>query len=191
MSGYKVFGAETLTAEDVNNYLMAQSVIVVNTFAELAAILLRREGMHAYSRDTGITYRCGVDLEFRAVIRPDVDYTATGIATAASGWTLTAQRGIVRSGIAFVFLTLTRTGGTITVPTTGDIANTPIATLSSGWRAPALTAQVLTLTGGGVGPISAGYIGTDGLTLSISAIAPGANIVNTDSISLGGNWPIA
>lgn len=54
--GYKNFGAETLHAADVNNYLMRQAVIRVNNATELAAITAPEPGMHAYRVDTGLVY---------------------------------------------------------------------------------------------------------------------------------------
>ncbi|WP_084130309.1 hypothetical protein [Demequina sp. NBRC 110055] len=54
---YKDFGAEVLTASDVNTYLMRQSLIRVANQSELDAIPTPVAGMMATRLDNGITYR--------------------------------------------------------------------------------------------------------------------------------------
>ena len=56
--------------------------------------------------------------------------------TAASGFTIGANLGRKKNGLAFIQFTATLTGAAIAVvPTSGDITDTPVATLNSGWGA--------------------------------------------------------
>lgn len=57
MAGYKSFGTEVLTAADVNDYLMRQTVIRVANSEQLAAIPTPEAGMMAYRVDDATTYR--------------------------------------------------------------------------------------------------------------------------------------
>lgn len=57
MAGYKNFGSEVLTADDVNEFLMRQSVVRVPTAAALNAITTPEAGMMAYREDNETTYR--------------------------------------------------------------------------------------------------------------------------------------
>lgn len=125
---------------------------------------------------------------FPAIDARQTAITTAGILTAASGWTLLTQLGVIRSGTVYVRLEFTRTGGTITVPANGNISNIDVATIAAGWQ-PDATFNV-GLAAVGTGPVAVGDV-NGGTTIRITAVAPGANIVNTDVLSLAGNWPLA
>lgn len=121
---------------------------------------------------------------------PDARNTApvtSGVLTVASGWTLNAQEGCIRNGIAYVYLSVTRTGGTITSGATGNIVNTTCANLNAGWIPAIPHAGMISSTDG---QMAAGHTSSSGAIQVVSTVV-GVNIVNTDIISLAGSWPIA
>ncbi len=114
-----------------------------------------------------------------------VEQFASDTFTAQSGWTVeTITRGYRIGPFAYIRAQATRTGGTITVPATGDIANTNIMTAPAGLQSS--LAQAF-----GMGPYSTGrmcggqYYPPTGMVL-IANTTPGVNIVDTDVISLAG-----
>jgi len=165
--GWKLFGAETLTAEDVNNHLMSQAVIVVDDEAELAAITLMREGMHAYVTDTGKTYRCDESLTWRPVLAQANDWQ---LVPTISGYTSELYARIEGDG------SVVRLRGTVTRGS-GLQRATNFATLPANLR-PVAPARV------------AVAIGTDTTTLNTSSclISTGGGIqLLADSTSLSKN----
>ncbi len=105
--GFKTFGAETLLAADVNNYLMRQVVPFVANATEQNAIPAPVIGMKCHRTDTNIVMRYdGTTWKV---------WEATGVVTPASGYTLSAGALVSKSGnIASVTFHITKTdGGTI------------------------------------------------------------------------------
>lgn len=118
-------------------------------------------------------------------------YVTTGIGTIQSGWSLNYQRGLIRGGVAFVSIEFVRTGGTITVPATGDITNTAVFQLDAAWFPPSSPAGLLPgLTSSSVARVAAGTVNGTGM-IQLVAVAPGANIVDGNTFSLYGSWPVA
>jgi hypothetical protein len=104
----------------------------------------------------------------------DSGWLTSGI-TAASGWSVTSQEYRRVNGIVNGLIVVTRTGAAISVPSTGNIANTGIATLPSGfYNTSCPSGMVLTA---GVGPMVGGYISELGL-LVITAMSSGATIAS-------------
>lgn len=60
--------------------------------------------------------------------------SASGVLTASSGWSITDQQAVKKAGVITVYAAITRTGGNISVPAAGNIADTPMATVSASWR---------------------------------------------------------
>lgn len=114
--------------------------------------------------------------------------TTTGILTAATGWSITTQAGVIRGGVVFLRTEFTRTGADITVSSAGNIANVNIATIASGWRPSSSFNAGMSSTGTGV--VASGDV-NGGDTIRLTAVAPGANIATSDVLSLYGTWPLA
>jgi hypothetical protein len=109
----------------------------------------------------------------------DSGWLSSGI-TAASGWSIQAQNYRKINGIVSGNLSVTRTGSSITVPASGNIANTNLATLPSGYyNTEQSTGQVMTLA---AGPIINGYVNAEGLII-LSTSGGGASIGNGDTFS--------
>jgi hypothetical protein len=113
--------------------------------------------------------------------------TFTTGATAASGWSLVSFEAAVHaSGIASFQVYVERTGGTITVPTSGDLASVNIATLPA-----SLTPAIETvLTNGYLGRVAGGALQT-GRNVRLGSVGGSDNIVNTDRLALGGTVILA
>ncbi|GAA4684476.1 hypothetical protein [Streptomyces youssoufiensis] len=61
--------------------------------------------------------------------------TATaGVVTIASGWTLLAQAGAKVGGITQIFVRLQRTSTALAADSAGNLADTAMFTVNSGWR---------------------------------------------------------
>lgn len=59
---------------------------------------------------------------------------ATGVATAATGWSISAQKGVRKAGIITVAISAERTGANITADAAGNITDTLMFTIASDWR---------------------------------------------------------
>ena len=106
---------------------------------------------------------------------------ASGIFTIAPGFELQTFR-VRKDGLLMGFyVSFVRKGGTITVPTAGDIANTRVGTFAAGWR----PQTALPVSSGAAGRVATGFLDSDG-TLNLSAVGGSANIANDDPLSLGG-----
>ena len=79
------------------------------------------------------------------------------------------------------YVSFVRKGGTITVPTAGDIANTRVGTFAEGWR----PQTALPVSSGASGRVATGFLDSNG-TLNLSAVGGSGNIANDDPLSLGG-----
>lgn len=101
--------------------------------------------------------------------------------TLAPGWDLHLYTFRRLGGIAQYHIVVTRTGGTITVNTKGDIPNTPIGSIIPAQR-PIASVQ---LSANSTGRGTFGGIWTSG-GVDLAAVAGSANIVNGDQIELVG-----
>lgn len=110
-----------------------------------------------------------------------VDWLTSGI-TAASGWTVTSQRYRRVGPWVQVTFTVKRAGQPITAGATGNIANTPAASLPAGFR-PLVWGQGI--GSGPTGRVATWYANTSGI-VDLVAIAPGADIVVDDELSCSG-----
>lgn len=107
--------------------------------------------------------------------------TSTTVFTIGSGWTLAAAQARVTAGVTTVSIVATRTGGTITADAAGNIADTQVGTLTSGFRPGGGLTTQWTYDKGGVADGSVS-IGTDGIC-TIKTLSPTATINNTDNVS--------
>lgn len=104
----------------------------------------------------------------------------------ASGWSITAQTGRKRSGIASVSLTIQRTGAAITVPADGNIVNQKIATLAAGWAAGQGPAYVLSTSHTGL--MVAGYIDGGTGEVFLSAASAGVGMPTGFTVAMTGMY---
>ena len=123
-------------------------------------------------------------LSYNNVVPSDTGWISTasmGVPIAIStGWSLTSFNIRRLNGIVNGIITVSRTGAAITVPSTGNITNQNIATLSSGWyNTTSDSGMVLT---NGAGPLTGGYIQSNGI-ITISAMTSGATISTGDNFS--------
>ena len=79
------------------------------------------------------------------------------------------------------YVSFVRKGGTITVPTAGDIANTRVGTFAADWR----PETALPVSSGATGRVATGFLDSVG-NLHLSAVGGSGNIVNDEALSLGG-----
>ncbi len=137
-------------------------------------------GKAATSHTHTIANVTGLQAALDSKTVPDDSGWLTSGITAASGWSISSQEYRRRNGITNGIITVSRTGSAITVPSTGNIANTNIATLPSGfYNSSASTGMVLTAASG---PLVGGYISSAGV-LIISAASSGSAIATGDSFS--------
>jgi|688.fasta_scaffold11530_18 hypothetical protein len=110
----------------------------------------------------------------------DTGWLTSTVISAATGWSVTSYNIRRLNGIVNGILTVSRSGGNITVPATGNITNQNVATLTSGWyNTTSDSGMVLT---NGSGPLTGGYIQSNG-TITISAMSSGATISTGDTFS--------
>jgi hypothetical protein len=110
----------------------------------------------------------------------DSGWLTSGIITAASGWSIVSYSIRKLNGIVNGVLSVTRTGSAISVPATGNITNTVVATLASDWYASGVqSGMVLT---NGTGPLIGGVVSSTG-GITITAATSGATIATNDTFS--------
>lgn len=104
--------------------------------------------------------------------------------TAATDWTVNdaVTRRVGRT-VQF-YCRFTRSGTAVTVPASGDIANTPVLTITDTLRRPVLGVALATYD---TGPMCAGSVSTAGV-LTLNAVAPGVTIPTGQQLSLAGTW---
>lgn len=117
---------------------------------------------------------------------PDGDsgLITTGVATALTNWTITSQQFRKVGQFISLYLAVTYTGSTITVPANGNITNQNIAQLASGWL-PATGTNALALPSSSTGRV-AHFVLTNAGLVSIAAVAPGANLASGEDWTLTG-----
>lgn len=112
----------------------------------------------------------------------DTGWLTSGI-TAASDWSITEQR-YRRSGDVVSFtMTVQRTGASITVLGTGDVANTAAATMPAAFR----PTQAQALAAFATGPVQSWFINGSGV-VTLAATAPGMTITSGTNLSVGGTY---
>jgi hypothetical protein len=77
-------------------------------------------------------------------------------------------------------ITVSRTGGNITVPATGNITNSQIAVFSSGWYGSTAASGMVLINA--QGPLIGGFVDVSG-NITISAATSGATISTGDNFS--------
>lgn len=106
---------------------------------------------------------------------------STGVATAASGWTVASALFRKRNGVAMLNLGLTRTGATITA---GNITNVTACTLNAGFRPIAESAAI----SGPTGPLASAYINAAG---SVVITALGTDLASGSGLDINATFILA
>lgn len=171
--------------------------VLVTVPHALSAILndgMREEGLQEQAllteRSVGELYMANIEAS-PAIIDSGVINTVADIIVAASGWSVSsANLRRINKTINLQF-NFSRTGGTIAVPSSGNLTNTHVATVVEEWR-PAITYSQIGLASGRTGPMAVfsmgGTIDGDGEVL-MCAIEPAAgDILTSDSFSCGGMY---
>lgn len=171
--------------------------VLVTVPHALSAILndgMREEGLQEQAllteRSVGELYMANIEAS-PAIIDSGVINTVADIVVAASGWVITsANVRRINKTINFQF-NFDRTGGTITVPSSGNLSNTLIGTMVEEWR-PGVTYSQIGLCSGRTGPAAVfsmgGTVDGDGEIL-MCAIEPAAgDILVNDAFSVGGMY---
>jgi hypothetical protein len=83
---------------------------------------------------------------------------SSGIITAATGWSVGSQSGILTGRVGQLYFVMNRTGANIASSATGNIGNVSVGTVAAGWR-PVITAG---WANGSNGPITGGYLNSAG-----------------------------
>lgn len=108
----------------------------------------------------------------------------SGIFNPGTGWSLSGGNQnfhLLGDWLVWHYMHLTRSGGTITVPGNGNMANLLLGTVVDGWRA-IYTQSFVSAQSGRLASVTTLADGTFNLT----AVTPGNNIVNGDDISWSG-----
>lgn len=138
-----------------------------------------------------VLYRAGSGTSWSPWVRlaiADTDPAAiAGALTVAAGWTLadSAVR-LIQPGQLAIYGVVTRTGGTISVGTSGDITNQKLATLAATYK-PAFTRWGM--PSASIGRSSASMIDDLG-GIYLTAVAGSASLVNNDQVSFSGIVPL-
>lgn len=115
-------------------------------------------------------------------------YTTSGVFQPATGWDYSSGGNqnfqLIGDWLVWCYVHITRTGGTITVPTDGNLSNLVIGAVTGAWR-PLNTTPLGSGQSGRLGGVNA----LTDLTFSLVSVAPGNSIVNGDGISFGGLYP--
>lgn len=116
-----------------------------------------------------------------AALKADTGILNSGVASAASGFTIAVQQATKKGSVAMVYMRGTRSGATITGSTSGDINNVNVAVLSDPAFFPRVPVSGTTVADGQGIFFS---IWTDG-TVFISALGPGTDLAS------GAGWSVA
>lgn len=111
----------------------------------------------------------------------------SGIVTPENNWTIVDQQGMKIGGLAFVFVRATYTGPDIDVPDgTGNITNTPVATLQAAWSSAIGTPPI---SASHTGRVASYYLNSN--TFTLSATAPPVNIGSGEDFTMAAVYPLA
>jgi hypothetical protein len=143
------------------------------------------EGLRVWDTDLDRLFACTGGAAFTLIGGKPGSLLSAG-ATAQANWTLTSQSfRSLGNGMAYVSLIFQRTTSALTVTATGDVTNSDIALLPSGWGASAVTG----LNSGGTGR-TASYQIDNSRMISMANTTPGANIAIGDAMSVAGVYPL-
>jgi hypothetical protein len=171
-----------LGSDDTENLVMDRNSIMARNNGSAGIIRINENGGNIELGDSSSTITGDGKLSIG-----NVGTLTSGFVTAASGWALSGTSQYrERNGIAMVSIGLTRTGGSISVPTGGNITNTTVATLGVGYR-PIIEGSAVT---GPSGPAATAYISTSG-SVVLSAISGGNTIPTGFDIDLNGTFIVA
>lgn len=120
-----------------------------------------------------------------AALDVDTGWLTTGY-TVSSGWSVTLLKYRRIGKLVYVYLNFDRTGADLGGGASGNMANTPVATLPAGFR-PSTACVLSTGTGGS---LAGGYIDNAGI-IYMAATVPNQPITSTGpTCSLGGMFPL-
>lgn len=108
---------------------------------------------------------------------------SSGVFTATSGWSLEWQYGHRTGQVTTVNIRVTRTGGTINVPASGNVANTTLGAVTALYR-PYMYGPLTTTS---TGTTMLGYVTSAG-TVYLTSTVPNIDIVRGTSFAIGGTW---
>lgn len=109
----------------------------------------------------------------------------TDAPTPAAGWSVTSANLWHNGVIGFVDVRFSPTG-TINVTATGDIGNQTVMTLPAAWPVGTLSSNPQALTSHVAGRIISGALYPTTRNIQVHAVAPGADIAASETLSLGG-----
>ena len=112
-------------------------------------------------------------------------YVYQNLLTPSTGWEITTQNSLVHSGILYIDFVTKRTGAAIASGSTGNVANSQIATIGNS-VAPTI-GGVLSSTG--TGPAANGWIATT-RSVGLSSTVPNTTINTGDTLSFAGSIPV-
>jgi hypothetical protein len=105
----------------------------------------------------------------------------------ASGWTFSVKTTTVTAEIiATIYMEFHKNSGTLVTDTSGNVTNTKIANLDTGYP----PQQPVPLSSGANGRGAFGYLNTAG-EVYITAVAGSADVTSSTGLSLGGTFPLA
>jgi hypothetical protein len=107
----------------------------------------------------------------------------SGIASAATGWTLVSQQWTKKKGMMHLNIEVDRTGASINSGSLGNIPNQVVATVAGGSR----PVQEVPMTSGQTGRMVVGTCDTAG-NIRINATTPSQDIATGENITLLGTW---
>lgn len=111
----------------------------------------------------------------------DTGWLTSGI-TAATGWSISSQRYRRIGQVVEVLVAVKRTGAAITVSATGDVSDTAVCTVPTGFT----TSGAHGLHSQG-GRVAAYALLTNGI-IYITACAPGGNIATGEALTIAGTY---
>lgn len=115
------------------------------------------------------------------------EYTLDGY-TAGTGWMLSSVQGYRRGWLAFVYIRVTRSGSTISVPVDGNISNQNILTIDDPNFIPIRDRSTVS-TADTTGGVSSYAIDASG-TVQLTAVAPGKDITAGQGLSAVLVYPV-
>lgn len=144
----------------------------------------RTYNLNLYSRGTLSGVVASVDMD-----APSSNVSsATGILTAASGWSIASfSWRRLSNDLAYMIVHFTRTGAAITVPANGDVANSVMGTLSAAYW-PLVFAGT---TSGGVGRVAVGELSPSDGSITLGAVGGSGDIATGDTLQVKVLYPIA